>query len=61
MSGHASNATVAVGEPAAGRGAALPYVVTLGESMGLLRQQVPGRLVTQRAMEQLQATLGKSR
>ncbi|MBL3699367.1 sugar kinase [Leucobacter luti] len=51
MSGHASNATIAVGEPAAGRGEALPYVVTLGESMGLLRQQVPGRLVTQRAME----------
>lgn len=28
-----------------------PYVLTIGESMGLLRQQQPGRLVTQRALE----------
>ena len=30
---------------------AQPYVLTIGESMGLLRQQHPGRLVTQRALE----------
>lgn len=28
-----------------------PYVLTLGESMGLLRQHTPGRLATQRTLE----------
>ena len=33
------------------RAAAAPYVLTIGESMGLVRQAQPGRLVTQRAVE----------
>ncbi|MGW9021619.1 sugar kinase [Leucobacter chromiiresistens] len=33
------------------RGPESPYVLTLGESMGLVRQTLPGRLATQRAVD----------